>query len=157
MKLPVPYVLLSHSVTSQCNNLRTCKSVIKNMQDYHFFKQLADIAYNFLVDSNGNVYEGRGWLKRNSAVSFVNGRNIDINFIGDYSKSIKPTKEQLEGVKNLIAYGVEIGKISENYTLVTANATYSTLSPGKNVYEAVKHWPHFDPNPIRNVKDFEDS
>lgn len=156
MKLPVPYVVISHTVTNRCYKFQSCSALLRNIQSYHFSLEYADISGNFYVDSSGNIYEGRGWKRRNTAGSFVNGRNLAISFIGDFSKEIKPSEKQLEAVRYLIQYAEESGKIAKEYALLAANSTHATLSPGKNVYRVIKTWPHFDPEPRSHLYDLDD-
>lgn len=113
----------------------------------------ADIGYNFLVGGDGNIYEGRGWDKRSPTEGFVNNKNINVNFIGDFSKFDPPTYPQIEAVKALLEFGVKKLSIAQNYSLVAANATHPTLSPGKNVYRIIKNWDHFDPDPLSRLID----
>ncbi|KAK6629439.1 hypothetical protein RUM43_003256 [Polyplax serrata] len=155
MKLPVPYVVISHSVTSLCYEFKFCASLLRGIQKYHQSITYADIAYNFMVDSEGNIYIGRGWTRRNVAGGFINGRNVNINLIGDYSTSVKPTIRQMNAIKYLLKLGVKTGKLADDYSLLAANSTFSTMSPGKNVYEIIKTWSHFDPHPEEHVKEEE--
>jgi N-acetylmuramoyl-L-alanine amidase len=51
----------------------------------------SDIAYNFLVGGDGQVYEGRGWDIQDALAKNVNDISLGIAFIGMYF--------HLEGIK----------------------------------------------------------
>lgn len=56
-------------------NLEAGKQGVRNIQNFHMSKEYVDIAYNFLVDQNGYIYEGRGLQVRSGA----NGTNAGNN------------------------------------------------------------------------------
>lgn len=59
-----------------------------------------------------------------------------------------PPREQLNVVKQLIDYGVEIGKISENYQLVGhRQVKNSTECPGESLFQEIKNWEHYKDYP----------
>jgi hypothetical protein len=70
---------------------------VRSIQDYHMTSdQLTrggwrDIGYNFLVDRDGKIYEGVGWLGIGAQVAGHNTATIGVCIIGDYSKSLPPT------------------------------------------------------------------
>lgn len=150
IEIPVKYIVISHSGEDICMNLTSCKEAVRNLQNRHIIR-FGDVAYNFLVGGDGNVYEGRGWDKRSPIEGFANNKNIDINFIGDFSVVNLPTPEQIDGVLAVVQYGLTTGMISSNYSLIAANSTASTLSPGKRVYEIIKEWPNFDSDPLAHA------
>jgi len=65
----------------------------------------ADIGYNFLVDEDGNVYEGRGWDTVGAHTYGYNRVSIGIGFIGEFSYRT-PNSAALDAAKQLISYGV---------------------------------------------------
>lgn len=55
----------------------------KSIQNYHMNSQgWADVGYNFLVDSQGRIYEGRGWLVVGAHAAPRNTQGIGVCFIG---------------------------------------------------------------------------
>jgi N-acetylmuramoyl-L-alanine amidase len=50
--------------------------------------QWRDIAYNFLVGEDGNVYEGRGWGKIASQAEPFKYNSINICIIGNFASKI---------------------------------------------------------------------
>ncbi|KAL0280540.1 UNVERIFIED_CONTAM: hypothetical protein PYX00_001801 [Menopon gallinae] len=155
MKSPVPYVVISHTAGRFCYLKAVCMQVVRDIQGDHMSRTppYSDIAYSFLVGGDGNIYEGRGWTTKTANTGFVNGKSININFIGSFENLDPPTYPQTEAVKALIEYGVNNSYIAEDYSLVADSATYPTLSPGKQVYNEIKTWPHFDPQPELHLKE----
>jgi N-acetylmuramoyl-L-alanine amidase len=58
------------------------------------------IAYNYLIQPSGRVYEGRGWEKH-GAHTLNNNEDIGICFVGDYS-NYKLTRRQVLAYKLLL-------------------------------------------------------
>ncbi|XP_068894842.1 peptidoglycan-recognition protein LA-like isoform X1 [Tenebrio molitor] len=137
---PTPFVIVSHTVTPVCTNFVECSQRVRSIQEYHVGKlHSPDVGYNFLVGGDGNAYVGRGWDIRN----FHSPNSIGISFIGNYIYD-HLTPEMIRVTKELLEEGVKKGKLAEDYKLVCHNQTYNTESPGGNVYDVVKTWPHYD-------------
>lgn len=109
---------------------------VEQIHEYHKTKnKWAGIGYNYFIDFDGNIHEGR-------PVEFVpahcNGNNtssIGICLEGDFRKD-KPTEKQLAACKELIKYlrnkFPKIGKVLNH------NDLYATLCPVINLKELVK-------------------
>jgi N-acetylmuramoyl-L-alanine amidase len=117
---------------------------MRSFQDGHMGSEyeMPDIGYNFVAGGDGNVYEGRGWDATSMHTGFVKRCNIAISFIGNFVHDT-PTNGQIEAVKELIELGVRLGKVDENYKLVSMNESMNTLSPGVGVYDVISKWPRF--------------
>ncbi|XP_066274505.1 uncharacterized protein [Branchiostoma lanceolatum] len=89
---------------------------VQEIQEDHFDRGFDDIGYNFLIDGFGNVYEGRGWDYSGAHVPCCNSFALGINFLG-YFENATPTAAALEAGEDLIACGVERGKIRQGYDL----------------------------------------
>jgi N-acetylmuramoyl-L-alanine amidase len=146
---PTPVVVISHTVTSQCENFNKCSEIVRIIQLGHIGKRgartgtdIVDIGYNFLIGGDGNVYEGRGW----DVTSFhrIPESVLGISFIGDFDKH-ELTYGQIEAAKELLALGVKLKKLSPSYILIAHSQTTLTKSPGKNVMEVIRTWPHWSP------------
>ena len=101
-----------------------------------------DIAYNFLVGGDGAIYEGRGWDKEGAHSKGFNKKTICIAFIGTFIKII-PTDGQLNAAKLLIAEGVRLGKLTNNYQLYGHRQFIPSESPGDALYNIIKTWPNY--------------
>lgn len=58
---PLERTIIYHTRTGSCIKLEKCKLILQNIQKDDLAARLDDIAYNFLLDSYGRAYEGRGW------------------------------------------------------------------------------------------------
>ncbi|KAL3284286.1 hypothetical protein HHI36_018444 [Cryptolaemus montrouzieri] len=143
LKHPVPLVIISHSDTPFCNNFQKCQSRIAQIQEYHLSLGSPDIGYNFIIGGDGRIYVGRGWNARNF---HIGNHSIGLNFIGNYFRD-ELSPKMIECAKAILNYGVESGKLTQDYILVAHNQTKlrggGTLSPGPNIYREIKKWPHF--------------
>lgn len=106
----------------------------------------SDIGYNFLVGGDGNAYEGRGWSKEGAHTFGYNSRSIGISFIGTFN-SDQPPERQITAAKQLISLGVKSKYLNSNYKLIGARQTQTTLSPGAALFDIIKTWSHWTPNP----------
>lgn len=168
INVPTPYVVISHTAGSFCYETTTCQKIMRETQKVcwcfystillilsqdHMSRQpaFADIAYNFLIGGDGNIYEGRGWGIRSPHESIVNNKNVGIGMIGDFSVYDEPTPTQMDGLKELLAWGVRDCWLSSDYILIAHSAITATLSPGKNIINIISTWDHFEANPKHNL------
>lgn len=54
-----------------------------------------------------------------------------------------PSTEMLDGTRKLIAYAVDAGHVSANYTLLGHRQARSTECPGDRLFNEISDWPHF--------------
>ncbi|XP_025075065.1 peptidoglycan-recognition protein SC2-like [Pogonomyrmex barbatus] len=140
---PAPYVLIHHSAGSSCNTQESCKFEVEQLQNKHMdTKGWSDIAYNFLVGEDGNIYEGRGWDKQGAHSVPFNKKSIGICIIGNYNTRT-PNAAAIRAVAYLIFQGVENGKIKSDYKLLGHRQTWPTMCPGDSLYTMIKSWPHW--------------
>ncbi|XP_017888611.2 peptidoglycan recognition protein-like, partial [Ceratina calcarata] len=146
LKLPVPYVIISHTVTDFCTTQAECTFRVRFAQTFHIeSRHWSDIAYNFLVGGDGLVYVGRGWNYVGAHSFGYNNKSIGISCIGTFN-SLKPSKTQLYALELLIETGVELGKIAKDYKLLGHRQISQTLSPGEALYSELITWPHWSLN-----------
>ncbi len=80
-------------------------AVVRSYWDYHVnTRGWADIGYNWLVDPNGVIYEGRGDRVRGAHSPCMNAISTGICFIGDYRGSTQPSAKGLKALKDMIAW-----------------------------------------------------
>ncbi|XP_053390881.1 peptidoglycan recognition protein 1-like [Mercenaria mercenaria] len=143
---PVEYAVIHHTASQSCSTIDDCKEYIKNTQADHIESSTigSDIAYNFLVDENGNVYEGRGWNKvgYHAGVWKINKNSIGIAVIGNFMTE-EPSTEAQDAVQSLLEMAVDEGKLKSNYKLRGHRDVKSTACPGDKFYDRIKLWPHF--------------
>ncbi|XP_076750760.1 peptidoglycan-recognition protein LC [Xylocopa sonorina] len=147
MKLPVPYVIISHTVTDFCTTQSECTFRVRMAQTFHIeSRKWSDIAYNFLVGGDGLIYVGRSWNYMGAHSFGFNNRSIGISFIGTFN-TVVPPKRQLQAAQRIIELGVEGSKIAKDYKLLGHRQISPTLSPGDALFDTIKTWPHWSPKP----------
>ncbi|XP_062620919.1 peptidoglycan recognition protein 1-like [Saccostrea cucullata] len=140
-KLP-KYVIIIHSAsTERALTENQCAAEVRSYQIYHMYnKGWSDIAYNFLIGEDGNVYEGRGWGKEGAHTLGHNKESIGICFIGNFEKRL-PNQRALKAAKDLIRRGVEEGKIPTDFILKGhRDLRPNFLSPGECLYQGLQKW-----------------
>lgn len=161
--LPVSLVIIAHTVQQPCmQKVRTiivlhlkrnywshkicfqdyCSLRVRSVQNLHIDLKYDDIGYNFLVGGDGSAYEGRGWDIIGAHTYRFNSKSIGIAFIGDFSGEAPPPKQLIAALK-LIRLGVELKKITPNYTIVGHSQLIETESPGKKLFNIIQKWPHW--------------
>lgn len=146
---PAPYVVIHHGgIKKYCHSEKDCAAIARSYQDLHMDDRgWFDIGYSFLVGEDGNAYEGRGWDYVGAHAPGYNTQSIGICVMGDFS-DLLPNKAALEAVKNLIEYGVSIGKISKGYKLIGHRQVRNTVCPGETFFKYVKALPHWTTSPV---------
>ncbi|XP_073836773.1 peptidoglycan-recognition protein LC-like isoform X3 [Musca autumnalis] len=145
LDLPVKRVIIIPTLTTNCETQAACTFTVRNIQTFNIeSQQQDDIIYNFLIGGDGNVYEGRGWDNRGSFVNAYNDDSISVAYIGSFKKQ-KPSGKQLNVTRLLLAEGVRMDKLSEDYRIVGTNKLDATLTAtsADALYESLKDWPHW--------------
>ncbi|XP_066121420.1 peptidoglycan recognition protein 1 [Saccopteryx bilineata] len=144
LKLPVRYVVVSHTAGSSCDTPALCRQQAQNVQHYHAQTlDFCDVGYNFLIGEDGLVYEGRGWnTKGDHAGVTWNPISIGITFMGNYMERSPPPRA-IRAAKSLLACGVARGALLSNYEVKGHRDVQQTLSPGDQLYEIIQKWPHY--------------
>ncbi|XP_018575560.1 uncharacterized protein LOC108914271 isoform X1 [Anoplophora glabripennis] len=139
MTSPVPIVIIKHTGGGPCLTFQECAGKVQTIQSNSVTDGLSDIRYSFLIGGDGNIYVGRGWNVQPAQIPDT----IDIAFMGSFSFDLL-SDTMIEAAQLLLKDGVEREKLDKEYKLVSHNQTTSTESPGKNVYELITKWPHYD-------------
>ena len=80
-------------------------AVVRSYWDYHVNSRgWSDIGYNWLVDPNGVIYEGRGDRIRGAHSPCMNAIATGICFIGNYENSTQPSSAGMKALKDMIAW-----------------------------------------------------
>lgn len=140
-------MIISHTAGEFCETQPKCVLYVRNVQTFHIeSRKWSDIAYNFLVGGDGQVYVGRSWNYVGAHAAGFNDKSIGISFIGTFN-TVVPPKSQLYAAQRIIEVGVENGKIAPNYKLLAHRQVSRTLSPGDALYSVIQTWPHWSPTP----------
>lgn len=110
--------------------------LLRGMYDYHTgpAKRWPDIAYNFLIDQFGVVYEGRSGSLTQASQPDATGGSQGFSqlacFIGNFDKQA-PTTAALDSMVRVLAY------LAERYGIdISPGATTDFVSRGSNRYPA---------------------
>jgi hypothetical protein len=151
LKWPMEYIkdmrmLVIHH-TASTSELDNPKQAIRNIQYYHAVKRgWGDIGYNFIIDQDGNIYEGRkGGAKVVGGHALpVNKTSVGIAVLGNF-ESQKVPKGVLEGIVEIASYQAELYNLDVTKNVTYKEKTYPVLGghrdnsktacPGKNLYE----------------------
>ncbi|XP_045296777.1 peptidoglycan recognition protein 1 [Leopardus geoffroyi] len=141
---PVRYVVVSHTAGSHCDSPASCLKQVQNLHSYHSRTlNWCDVGYNFLIGEDGLVYEGRGWdIKGDHTGVTWNPMSIGISFMGNYMERSPPPRA-LRAAQSLLACGVAQGALSPTYEVKGHRDVQRTLSPGDQLYEIIRTWPHY--------------
>ncbi|XP_049784756.1 peptidoglycan-recognition protein LA-like isoform X1 [Schistocerca cancellata] len=140
---PIPYVVVGHTAGFACKGEEECFVQLRAYRDEHYSKwKQPDISYNFLIDVEGNIYEGRGWgATNNYDREWVLRCNLAVTFMGNFVHH-NATEAMARSLQLLLELGVSLGKLDSEYRLLAHNQVASTLSPGRNVLALIESWPH---------------
>lgn len=96
------HLIVHHSAgNNQSTNFET---VVEFIWDLHVNTNgWDDIGYNWLIDPNGILYEGRSDNAQGAHFSCINENTVGICIIGDYSL-VQPSEASLTTLVNLLAY-----------------------------------------------------
>ena len=145
------HLIVHHSAAH--NGLNNYAMVAESIWDFHVNTNgWDDIGYNWLIDPDGVLYQGRPDGYQGAHFSCINENTVGICVLGDFT-SITPTEEALTTLVNLLAYEAtehEIDIEAESYhetgefTLTNVaghrdssgslNACSSTVCPGDSFY-----------------------
>jgi peptidoglycan hydrolase-like protein with peptidoglycan-binding domain len=96
---------------------------VRQIQNYHMDSNgWSDIAYNFLVDSSGRIFEGRGWYVQGAHAYGANTTHIGVCFIGEDGDA---TDIALSAIRTLYEKAVDL-------TGHTLAMTYHSGLPGNS-------------------------
>jgi len=74
------------------------------IQDLHMDRRgFADVAYHFLIDSEGIIYEGREINVRGAHVQGFNTGSVGIVLLGNFNDT-EPTQPQIDSLERLVDY-----------------------------------------------------
>ncbi len=98
----VTHLIVHHSASS--NTASDWAAVVRSFWDFHVNTNgWADIGYNWLIDPNGVLYEGRGDNVLGAHFCGANGGTMGVCVIGNFT-SATPTQAALDQLRNLLAW-----------------------------------------------------
>ena len=100
----VTHLIIHHTVSS--NNITDWGANVRAIWDYHTnILDWGDIGYNYLIDPNGVIYEGRAGGDGSMAAHFscFNSNTMGVAMLGTFS-SVAPTDNALRSLERLLAW-----------------------------------------------------
>ncbi|XP_020291615.1 peptidoglycan recognition protein-like [Pseudomyrmex gracilis] len=145
--VPIPYVVIHHTVTPECNSRQTCTTRVDNIRGYHMDNfGWDDIGYSFLIGGDGNVYEGCGWTREGAHTYGYNKKSIGISFIGNFENK-NASQKMLNAAHKLIQCGKSQGVLRSDVRVIGGRQVIATASPGRQLYEQIQNWSEWVSNP----------
>ncbi|HUS70763.1 MAG TPA: N-acetylmuramoyl-L-alanine amidase [Anaerolineae bacterium] len=141
------HFVIHHTVTS--NNPQDPAYIVRAIYQYHAIsKGWGDIGYNFLIDRQGNIYEGRNGGDGVVGIHAgdYNYGSIGIALLGDY-RTVDMTPAMKEALVSLMAWEADrfgINPVKSSYfvyrafpNMVGHRDLWTTICPGDRVYAAL--------------------
>ena len=107
---------------------------VRSIQDFHLDgRGWADIGYNFLVDVQGRIYEGRGWLTVGAHAPGHNASGIGVCMIGRDGDATPAALRSIRAV-----YDEACRRAGRSLAKLGHRDVYATSCPGDQLYAWVK-------------------
>jgi uncharacterized protein (TIGR03437 family) len=102
----VTHLIVHHTATANTAANNDWAAVIRSIWNFHIFSNgWADIGYNYLIDPNGVIYEGRagGDNVLGAHFSGVNAGTMGVSMIGTFT-SVTPSAQALTSLRRILAW-----------------------------------------------------
>lgn len=107
---------------------------VRSIQDFHMGgRGWADVGYNFLVDIEGHIYEGRGWLTVGAHAPGHNESGIGVCMIGRDGDATAAAKRSIRWL-----YDEAFRRSGRSLKKLGHRDVYATSCPGDQLYEWVR-------------------
>lgn len=128
-----------HHQGVKAGTTQDAKQRLRNMQAFHQSEKrgFADISYHFIIDRNGNLYEGRPLTAPGESKTDYNPEgHLSICLLGNFNMQ-DPTEKQIETLRALVQWGLQTFHLTTD--TVKAHRDYArTDCPGKNLYRRIQ-------------------
>lgn len=102
-----------------CLQQKSCKQrIVRAIQDGDLKQGKDDIRYNFLIDEEGVIYEGRGFGVTGQHTIGKNSKSIGVALIGDFSKT-EPSEAAQDALNTLIVCGKETDELTADVKMTS--------------------------------------
>lgn len=108
---------------------------VRSIQDFHMgpHRGWADIGYNFLVDVQGRIYEGRGWLTVGAHAPDHNTSGIGVCMIGQDGDATAAAERSIRWL-----YDEACRRAGRSLAKLGHRDVYATSCPGNELYAWVR-------------------
>jgi hypothetical protein len=123
----VKFASVHHTVNTNNYSSADTPRIVRAIQAYHMGTLgYCDIAYNFLIDNAGKVYEGRAGGTTNPVIGAHTGgfntQSVGVALIGDFT-SAQPTGAQFNALVNLLRWRLSIAGVDPSKPFSTRAAS----------------------------------
>lgn len=127
-------ISVHHSQADQPFSLKDAAQELRIIQDFHQRgRGWADIAYHFLIDGSGRVWQGRPEKALGAHVKDHNPGNIGVCVMGNFQKG-RPTKAQMASLVALLRWVTESYAVSPGEIRGHKDQQTATRCPGSRLY-----------------------
>lgn len=131
-----------------CADIDSCSIRLQAIQAYHQnSKGWPDISYNFLIASDGTIYEGLGFTRVGFHTLDYNYNSLGVAFIGTF-QDIHPTGEMERALQDLLQCAVDSNYLVGDYMLHGHRDARCTICPGDAAYARISQMANFRPGPL---------
>lgn len=138
-------VIMHETQTDACFTRDDCGESIRSIQIRHLNAMWTDIGWNWLIGTDGRVYEGRGWGATGSHSASYNYISYGIAIVGNYTeyKTSEIPWIVAAGTDDLLQCAVREGHIRPDYTVHNHRDVLCVYCPSRPMREYVKTIPHW--------------
>lgn len=99
---------------------------------------------SFVVGSDGNVYEGRGWYQLGRHTRGHNDIGLGVSIIGNYTATL-PSRHAMHLLRHHLARcALARGALAANFTIQGHRQVVNyTSCPGDALFSEIRSWDHF--------------
>lgn len=140
-KQHIPERITIHHEGTKFEKSDDAQKHIKNVQTWGMGKDRnwSDIPYHFLIDPNGNIYEGRNvFTVGETATEYDPSGHLLITCLGNFEEQ-EISDDQLNSLIDLIAYCCDKYQISLETIASHRDFSKQTVCPGKNLYKYIEN------------------
>ena len=143
-------IVIHHTATPNGYAADQVPSVIRALYLYQVRGNgLSDLGYNYLLDAQGRIYEGRyGGVDRNVVGAHTAGFNtgtVGVALIGNFTSATPPTKE-LRALDSLLAWRLDLAHVDPRSRVTLTSEGNDRYAKGRAVqFSAI--FPHRDAGP----------
>jgi len=151
---PVSLTNVTHQIvhhSAGTNSSSDWPAVVRSIWDYHVNTNgWSDIGYNWLIDPNGVIYQGRGWINGDDEVQGAhfcgtNSNTMGVCLLGNFEETT-PSSDALDNLEELLAWKSDEKNIDPTtrsyhsssalnlFTISGHRDGCNTLCPGENLY-----------------------
>jgi hypothetical protein len=121
------FAVVHHTVNSNDYSSSQVASMIRGIQSYHMDANgYCDIAYNFIVDKFGGIFEGRAGGIANPVIGGHTGGfntgSVGVALLGTYT-SVQPSDAEWNSLVHLLRWRLSVGHVNANAPFTTTVAS----------------------------------